>query len=183
MRFPVHDVDTAPEGAKDTLAAAQKGYGFIPNLLGVMANAPALVAAYVTLANLFEQTSLTATERQVVLLTSSYENNCGYCVAAHSALASMQKVPQDVVDAIRAGRPIADAKLEALRVFTRIVVESRGWASEAEVETFIAAGYGRQQVMEVVLGVGIKTISNYTTHIAKTPLDSAFSAVAWTKAA
>lgn len=183
MKFPVHNVETAPEGSKDTLAAAQKGYGFIPNLLGVMANAPTLVAAYTTLAKLFEQSSFTAAERQVVLMAVSYENNCGYCVAAHSALASMQNVPQDVVDAVRAGTPIADAKLEALRVFTQIVTAKRGWASEQDVAAFTAAGYDRQQVMEVVLGVGIKTISNYTTHIAGTPLDAAFSAVAWTKAA
>lgn len=183
MSYPVHSIDTAPEAAKPTLTAAQKGYGFIPNLLGVMANAPALVAAYTTLAGIFDTSSLSAAERQTVLLTVSYENDCGYCVAAHSAIAGMQKVPQEVIGAIREGAPIADQKLEALRRFTKSVVVSRGWPSEAETAALLAAGYGQQQVLEVVLGVGLKTLSNYTNHIAETPLDAAFAPVAWTKAA
>ncbi|MBI1196248.1 MAG: carboxymuconolactone decarboxylase family protein [Phenylobacterium sp.] len=183
MTYPVHTVDTAPEGAKPTLTAAQKGYGFIPNLLGVMANAPALVAAYTTLSGIFDTSSLSPAERQTVLLTTSYENECAYCMAAHSAIAGMQKVPQHVIDSIRAGAPIADAKLEALRQFTRMVVISRGWPTDAETAAFLAAGYGPQQVLEVVLGVGLKTLSNYTNHLAETPLDAAFAPAAWTKAA
>jgi len=183
MNYPVHTIETAPEAAKTTLTAAQKGYGFIPNLLGVMSNAPALVEAYTTLAKIFDSTSLTPSERQTVLLTTSYENDCSYCVAAHSAIASMQKVPQDVIGAIRDGAPIADARLEALRRFTRAVVVSRGWPTEADLNAFFHAGYGQQQVLEVVLGVGLKTLSNYTNHVAETPLDAGFSAVAWTKAA
>lgn len=183
MNYPVHTIDTAPEAAKATLTAAQKGFGFIPNLLGVMSNAPALVEAYTTLAKIFDSTSLTPSERQTVLLTVSFENNCEYCVAAHSAIASMQKVPQDVIGAIRAGASIADGKLEALRRFTRAVVASRGRPTEADLHAFFYAGYGEQQVLEVVLGVGLKTLSNYTNHVADTPLDAGFRAVAWTKAA
>lgn len=183
MTYPVHTIETAPEAAKATLTAAQKGYGFIPNLLGVMSSAPALVEAYTTLAKIFESTSLTPSERQTVLLTTSYENDCSYCVAAHSAIAAMQKVPQDVIGAIRDGAPIADGKLEALRRFTRAVVVSRGWPTEAELHAFFHAGYGEQQVLEVVLGVGLKTLSNYTNHVAEAPLDAGFSAVAWAKAA
>ena len=97
MSYPVHTLNSAQESAKATLAAVQKGYGFIPNLLGVMATSPALVAAYATLASLFDTTSLSPSERQTVLLTTSYENNCEYCVAAHSAIAGMQKVPANVV--------------------------------------------------------------------------------------
>jgi alkylhydroperoxidase family enzyme len=88
-----------------------------------------------------------------------------------------------VVQAIRNGRPIADKKLEALRRFTAAVVTSRGWPSDADTGAFLNAGYGRQQVLEVVLGVGIKTLSNYTNHIADTPLDQAFATAAWSKAA
>jgi len=115
MNFSVHSLDTAPEAAKETLAGAKKAYGFLPNLLAVMAEAPALLKSYVALVDLFDQTSLNVSERQVVLLTTSYENGCDYCVAAHSVIAGLQKVPHDVVDAIRHGRPIADRKLEALR--------------------------------------------------------------------
>lgn len=181
MTFPIHDAETAPGAAGATLSAAQKGYGFIPNLLGVMANAPALLAAYATLSTLFGETSLSPVERLTVLLTTSFENDCAYCMAAHSANGSMHKAPDDVIAALRAGTPIADPKLEALRRFTRAVVANRGWLSKRDVQDFRDAGYGEQQVLEVVLGVGLKTLSNYTNHIAQTPLDAAFEAVAWTR--
>ena len=183
MHYPVHTIESAPEAAKGALTAAQKSFGFVPNMLGVMAKAPPVVAAYTTLSKLFEETSLSPAERQTVLLTTSYENGCEYCMAAHSAIASMQKVPQDVISAIRTGAPINDARLAALHRFTKAVVTSRGWPSAADTAEFTAAGYGEQQVLEVLLGIGLKTLSNYTNSIANTPLDSAFSAVAWVKAA
>jgi AhpD family alkylhydroperoxidase len=146
-----------------------------------MATAPALLKAYTALSELFDQTSLSATERQVVLLAVSAENNCEYCVAAHTAIAGMQKVPPDVVGAIRGGGMIADPKLEALRQFAVATVKSRGFPSTEETRSFFLAGYGEAQVLEVVLGIGMKTLSNYTNHIARTRLDEAFAPVAWSR--
>ena len=179
----IHTPETAPAAAKEILAGAKKAYGFVPNLLGVMSEAPALVKAYTTLGRIFEESSFNATERQVVLLTTSYENECEYCIAAHSVIAGMQKVPETVIGAIRGGTPIADPKLEALRRFTAAVVSSRGWPTDDETAAFLAAGYGKQQIFEVVLGVGFKTLSNYTNHIAGTPLDAPFAGAVWSKAA
>lgn len=183
MSYTVHTIESAPATEKEILAGAKQSLGFVPNLFGVMAEAPALLKAYATLSGIFDEMSFNAAERQVVLLAVSYENNCGYCVAAHSAIAGMQKVPNDVVKAIRDGQPISDNKLEALRRFAMAVLTSRGWPSEAETKAFLAAGYGRQQILEVVLGIGMKTLSNYANHIAKTPLDQAFAPVAWSKVA
>lgn len=183
MSYTIHDPDTAPAAAKELLSGAKKAFGFVPNLLGTMAEAPALAKAYTTLSRIFEESSFSAAERQVVLLTTSYENECEYCVAAHSVIAGMQKVPEAVIGAIRDGKPIADAKLEALRRFTAAVVDSRGWPDERQTAAFLSAGYGRQQVLEVVLGVGLKTLSNYTNHIAATPLDAPFARAQWSKAA
>lgn len=183
MTYTVHTAETAPEAAKEILTGAQKSFGFLPNLLGVMAEAPALVNAYITLNRIFQETSFSPTERQIVMLTASYENGCDYCVAAHSTMAGTQKVPQNVVQAIRDGVPIADAKLEALRRFTAILVNTRGWPADADVDVFLKAGYGKKQILEVILGIGAKTLSNYTNHVTHTPLDRAFAAAAWSKAA
>lgn len=183
MNFKIHTTDSAPEGAKDILNGARQKYGFVPNLLGMMSEAPALLKAYTTLNGIFDESSFSPSERQVVLLTVSYENGCEYCVAAHSVIAGMQQVPDEVVSALRDNSPIPDEKLEALRQFTRKVVQSRGWPEEADVKAFLDAGYGRQQILEVVLGVGLKTLSNYANHLADTPLDDAFAGQAWTKAA
>ncbi len=183
MTYTVHTPETAPETARETLVAVGKTFGFLPNLLAVMAEAPALLEAYRSVGALFDQTSFSPSERQIVLLTTSYENDCEYCVAAHSVIAGMQKVPGEVIQAIRDGKPIADRRLEALRRFTAAVVTSRGLPSAADTTAFLGAGYSRAQVLEVVLGVGMKTLSNYANHIAKTPLDRAFASAGWSKAA
>lgn len=183
MTYPLHDLESAPSDARPVLAEAKSMFGFVPNLMAVMASAPPLLKAYLELKDLFEETSFTPTEQQVVLLAASSANQCEYCVAAHTVIAGMQKVPPGVVDAIRDGRPIADTRLEALRRFTSAVVASRGNPSAEQLRQFHEAGYGERQVLEVILGVGFKTLSNYTNHLAGTPLDAAFAKAAWIKAA
>ncbi|MDE1900991.1 MAG: carboxymuconolactone decarboxylase family protein [Alphaproteobacteria bacterium] len=182
MTYPVHTETTAPENARAILAQAKGKFGFIPNLLGTMANAPALLKSYLTLAQIFEETSLTPTEQQIVLLAASYSNGCTYCIAAHTVIAGMKNVPAEVVASLRNNKPIKDAKLEALRLFAFDVTEKRGHPSEESLKRFLAAGYTPVQVLEVVLGVGFKTLSNYTNHLTKTQLDSAFSNAIWTEA-
>jgi uncharacterized peroxidase-related enzyme len=183
MAFPIHTVESAPASARDFLAGTQKALGFVPNLLGVMASAPALAKAYGAMIQLFDQTSFSPTERQVVLLATSVENGCEYCVAAHSVIAGIQKVPAEVVEALRTGAAIADPKLEVLRRFTAAMVSKRGWPAPADVQAFLAAGYTEVQMLEVVLGIGFKTLSNYTTHITGLPVDDAFAPAAWNKVA
>ena len=181
-RFPVLSKDDAPEAAKASLDTAHAKYGFDINLFGVMAASPPLLKGYLSLAGMLDETSLSDVEKQVVLLSTSYENECHYCMAAHSTVAQMVNAPADVVAALREGTPIPDMKLEALRRFTAKVVQSRGFVSEQDIEDFLAAGYGNEQILEVILGVGLKTLSNYTNHFADTPVDQAFQPQAWSKA-
>lgn len=178
-RFPYHDTTSAPQDAVPALTEAERQFGMLPNLMRKMATAPALLKGYLALGELFEQTSFSPAEQQVVLLSVSRENRCDYCMGAHSVLADMAGVPKAVTDALRAGEPLPDPRLEALRRFTTAVVAARGWVDEAEVAAFQEAGYDAQQVLEVVLGVGMKTLSNYTNHIAGTELDAPFQHRAW----
>jgi uncharacterized peroxidase-related enzyme len=180
--FPVHDPKSAPGPSRPILEEAEKSLGFVPNLYGMLAESPALLKGYTTLSSIFEGGTLSPTERQVVLLSTSYQNGCDYCMAAHTAIAGMQKVPESVVSALREGRPIEDPKLRALQSFTHRLVERRGWVPEGEVKGFLDAGYSTEHVLEVVLGVGLKTLSNYANHLAKTPLDSQFEPHRWTRA-
>ncbi len=180
--FQLHTLESAPEASRPLLAEAQKAFGGIPNLFGVFAESPALLQAYLNLGQILEQsTAFDATERQIVLLATSFANDCEYCMAAHSAIAGLERVPSDVVESLRAGEPIADPKLEALRSFTRSVVQQRGWLTDADVEAFLDAGYTKRHVLEVILGVGFKTLSNFTNHVAETPLDSQFQKFAWSR--
>ena len=178
-QFKVHTVDTAPEQSVAFLQGAQQAFGFVPNLIGVLAESPAAVEAYLTLTKIFDKSSLSPVERQVAILAISRINECDYCMAAHSVIGSMQNVPADVIQAIRNDQSIADAKLEALRTFAVTLIEKRGWMSEDDVAAFRAAGYSQAQVLEVVLAASLKTLSNYTNHLAETPLDDAFAGRAW----
>lgn len=179
-KFDVHTKETARPESVELLSSAEKAYGFIPNLLGVMAESPATLGAYLSIGQLFEKSSFSPTEQQLVILTTSRFNECDYCMAAHSVIAGMQKVPDDIVAAIRDDRPIDDPRLEALRLFTHTVVEKRANLSPADIEAFLAAGYTKENVLEVLFGVSFKTLSNYVNHVAGTPLDNAFATQAWT---
>ncbi|WP_374351150.1 carboxymuconolactone decarboxylase family protein [Chitinimonas sp.] len=179
--FTLHNETTAPAASQPLLAAAKSTYGFVPNLFAGMAESPALLEGYMTLAGIFGKTVLSETERQVIMMTANRINECHYCMTAHSMISAMSGVPADVVEALRAGSKIADPKLEALRTFTVRMMESRGWPSEQDLAALIAAGYTRQTVLEVVLGLGLKLLSNYTNHIVKTPIDAAFTAHTWSR--
>ena len=183
MKFTVHTTDTAPEAARQDPSAAEKAFGFLPNLLGVLAEAPIALRAYLDLTDLLSKASFTPIEQQLMMIAGSVTNQCGYCIAAHSTVAKMVKMPAPVLEALRTGAPLPDARLEALRSFTSDIVTARGRVSDARLEEFLAAGFTRQHVLEVVFAVAMKTLSNYANHIAETPVDAAFSAQAWNAAA
>ena len=178
-KFNVHTKETAQPDAAQLLGNAEKAFGFVPNLLGVFAESPATLKGYLTLGKIFDESSFSPVERQVIILAASRFNECYYCMAAHSVAADMHGVPADVVEAIRNDQPIPDDKLETLRDFTTAIVEKRGWVSELDIDAFIAAGYTKAQILEVILGVSFKTISNYVNHIVDTPLDGAFAPRQW----
>jgi AhpD family alkylhydroperoxidase len=172
--FALHTLETAPEGAAPALQQVHSAYGFVPNILGVMADAPSLLKGYLTLSKIFSESSLTPQEQQVVLLTASRFNGCGYCMAAHTTSALRAGLSRDGIDAILRHESLEDARLEILRAFTANVLETRGFPSEAHLSHFLQAGYLRSQALEVILGIGLKTLSNYTNHLAQPPTDAAF---------
>lgn len=179
--FTIHDENTAPEGAKPLLAKSKAAYGSIPALHGVMAESPELLEGYQILHELFQKTSFNAEELTVVWQAINVENECHYCVPAHSAIAKMMKVDDAITEALRNETPLADPKLEALRAFTLKVVRDRGVVPEADMQAFFEAGYTNQNVLEIILGYAQKIMSNYTNHVAETPVDAAFSGFAWTR--
>lgn len=178
-RFTLHTLDTAPEASRETMAALARKFGFLPNLIREMAEAPSTVKGYATLGRLVEASSLSPVEQQIVLAAVSFANTCEYCVAAHSAGLTQAGLPHPELEALREGRPFLDAKLEALRTLTIEIVDTRGRPRPAPVDAFRKAGYGNRQVLEVILVVGMKTISNYVNHIAETPLDPELRGFAW----
>ncbi|MEM7694188.1 MAG: carboxymuconolactone decarboxylase family protein [Pseudomonadota bacterium] len=169
--FALHSGETAPEAAKPLLKEAEAALGKVPNLERVMAEAPALLEAYVKTWAMFDTTTLTPAERQVVYQVANVENGCLYCRPWHAMLSKMAGMDAADVMALRDGKPLSDPRLEALRTFATAVLNTRGNVSEAEKSAFLAAGYTRETMLEVVLGLAIKVMSNYTNALAQTPLD------------
>lgn len=181
--FPLHTLETAPEAARPTLEKVKQKYGGIPNLLAELAEAPIALEAYLNLNELLMKSSFTPTERNVVWFTFNFEHNCEYCMAAHTLIAQGEKVEQSVIDSARSGEPYADERLEALRQFSLKVVRQRGWVSEEDVQAFLDAGFTKQNILEVIVVLAHKTISNYVNHIAETPVDKMFAKHEWKKPA
>ena len=179
--FILHDLSTAPDQAKPFLEKAKQNLGMIPNLERVMALAPPLLKGYVLLWELFDQTSLSPIERQIVYQTANFENNCEYCVPWHTKLSQLAKMKSEDVQALREGQPLSDRKLEALRLFTRSLIHNRGNIVQGDLEAFFKAGWTKEQALEVVLGIAVKTMSNYTNSITGTPLDRQVQRLKWRK--
>jgi uncharacterized peroxidase-related enzyme len=178
--FTVHTTATAPAAARPLLESARSKLGFVPNLYGGLAESPATLAAYFQLSDLLAESAFTPAEQQVLALAISATNGCGYCMAAHSTIARhVVKLDSATVDALREQRQVPDARLEALRRFTAAVVRERGWVHGQPLEDFLGAGYSRQHVLEVILAVAMKTLSNYANHVLGTPVDEQFAPEAW----
>ncbi len=174
-------IDTAEEGAAELLAGAQKATGMVPNMYAVMANSPGLLATYLDGYQRFRSGSgFTTAEQEAIFLTISRYNECDYCMAAHSFIADhMSKTPVEVTDAIRDDRPVDDERYAALVGMTRSLLETRGHPSDADVAAFREVGYTDAQVLELVLAVAVKTISNWSNHLFATPVDEVFASRVW----
>lgn len=172
--FTLYTQDNAPAEAKPLLADSVAAFGMLPNLHAVMAEAPTLLKGYQVLHDLFQKTSFDAEELTVVWQSINVEHDCHYCVPAHSGIAASMKVEQGIVDALVNKTPLANPKLETLRETTLAMTRERGVISDKQIEKFFAAGYGKQQLLEIIVGLSQKVMSNYTNHLADTPVDEAF---------
>jgi AhpD family alkylhydroperoxidase len=130
-----------------------------------------------------KHSGFTPVEQEVVLLTISRGNGCNYCMAAHSVIADqMSKVPPPVTEAIREGQFIPETKLAALSTFTDILLSTRGLPAKADVAAFLNAGYEEHHILEIILAIAVKTLSNYSNHLFHTPLDKMFASREWSLA-
>ena len=183
MKFELHHTATAPQAAQPALETAERSLGYVPNLYRVMAESPAALSAYQAIGHAQQLSGLSAIEQQVVAITVSVTNDCQYCVAAHSTLATGLRIDPITLAALRDDKPLPQQRLEALRQFTLSTLAHQGWTPDAVLETFLAAGFQRQHIFDVVSLIAMKTLANYVNHIADTTLDDGFVKQAWQPAA
>jgi uncharacterized peroxidase-related enzyme len=176
-------IETADAISAKILEAAKKGMGMIPNMYATMANNTALFDAYSHSYKTFRENSgFTSQEQEIIFLSVAFENECDYCMAAHSFVADkMSNVPTEVTNAIRNNSAIEDAKYKALSTFSRVMTAKRGNPSQEDIDAFLSAGYTENHILGIIAGIGVKTMSNYFNHVFNTPVDAAFSSRTWVK--
>jgi uncharacterized peroxidase-related enzyme len=167
--FPVPtraDVSPANQALFDAL---QKGLGMVPNLYAVLAHNETALGDYLTLQN--RKSTLRAKEREVVNLVVSQVNGCPYCLAAHTALGKMNGFTEEQILELRTGVASFDAKLDALARFVRTTTESRGHPSQDAVAAVLAAGYTQANVIDIVMTIGDKVVTNFLHGVTQVPID------------
>lgn len=174
-------LEDASEAARPLLESAQSALGFVPEMYRHMAKAPGLLSTYMHGYDQFrENAGLKPAEQEVILLTISRENGCEYCMAAHSMLADkVSDVPDDALKALREGSEIPDERLAALSKFTRVMLESRGRPTRDSVQDFLGAGFEENQILQIILALSVKTLSNYANHVNQPDVDEAFAGHEW----
>lgn len=172
--FPVHTIESAPDGSAEALKGIESRVGFVPNLAATMAGSPVLVTAFGDMQPTLGRSTLTGLQREVVALTLSHANTADYPLAAHGRFAVMQGGSPELVDALCAGGTLTDARLDALATFTRVMIQTRGHVPTPALDAFLAAGYTTENVLEVVAQLGYTTMANLVANIARPPIDEAF---------
>jgi len=165
--FPKHDLDTSNVEAAKLLGSVKEKYGFVPDLFTYMAEAPTSLEAYMNLAGLIGKSSLTPQQAQIIQLAISVENSCDFCETAHTAMGKINKASLQTIEAIKTKTEIEDPKDRALVNLALNVNRKRGWLDDDDLNAFFDAGFAHQQVLEVILCITIKTLSNYTNHLTK----------------
>ncbi|QNI30640.1 carboxymuconolactone decarboxylase family protein [Alloacidobacterium dinghuense] len=177
--YSVHTIASAPEGSKPALEQLKRAFGVLPNLPAVIANSPKLINSLVGLFGQVHSPGLSEAENQIVLLTDAVTNSSTYAVAFHTALALQQGISSEETTAIRERRLPTNKRFAALSALAKGLIEKRGHLSEEELDSFIAAGFTKEQILEVIAIVAASTITNYTGTIANPPLEDPFRQHAW----
>jgi alkylhydroperoxidase family enzyme len=177
--FPVHTVEAAPERSKPALQQLQSAFGMIPNLIGALATSPVLINSLVGLFGNVHHGSFTEAQAQVVLLTDAVTNGSTWAVAFHTTLALKEDIDPVDVQAIRDGRLPKNSKFAALSGLAKTLIEKRGHLDDEDINRFLAAGFGKDHLLEVIAAVAASTITNYAGSITKPPLEAPFQEHAW----
>jgi uncharacterized peroxidase-related enzyme len=160
------DVSPANQAIFDQLAGK---LGMVPNLYATMAHSEHALANYLAFQN--AKSSITGKAREVINLVVSQVNACDYCLAAHTVIGGMVGFKPDQILEIRSGRASFDAKLDALARLTRNIAENRGHAEQALVDAFFAAGWTKANLVDAIVVIGDKTVTNYLHATTKVPVD------------
>lgn len=175
MSFVQHTVESAPSASRRFMTTTADRFGYLPAAIGLIAESPHLLEGFLKLSALFEATSLTQVEREVVIMTMATHNDCHLCVAMHTRKLTQLDADPELIAALREGRSLADPHLDVLREFVLELLASRGAPSDESLRRLLDNGYTSRNALEVVLGVGTYTLSTFANRLTRAPVDPALA--------
>lgn len=169
-RIATVDPAAAEGQARTLLGRVERALGVTPNMMRAMANSPAVLDAYLQFSGALSKGSLPGAVQEQIALVSAVENECGYCLAAHTVLGAKAGVSEDDLVAGRKAQA-SDPKVQAALTFAKQVIASKGFVADADLEAVRAAGYGDGEIGEIVAAVALNTFTNYFNSVGQTTLD------------
>lgn len=176
--FPHHTLDSAPEGSRRRMAGIERAFGYLPAAVGLMATSPQTLEGFSAANAEFERSSLDPVSREVVVMTIAGRFDCHVCIAMHTARLERLDAPASLIAALRDGTTLDDERYEALRTFTLAALDGRGVVDDTTHLQFQRAGYDQQNALEVVLALGVYTISAFANRMTGATLDESLAAYA-----
>lgn len=167
--FVRHTIESAPAGSRPFMTATEQALGRLPAAVGLLAESPELTAGFAKVSSLYEHTTLDPVAREVVVMTVVVRNGCHICVAMHSGRLTTLGADSELIEALRGQRPLADPRLDAVRVFTLELLASAGAVHDAALAAFLAHGHTTRNALEVVLGIGTYTMMSFANRLTRAP--------------
>lgn len=167
--FNVPTRDEVSENNQAIFDQLEKGVGFVPNLYASFAHNESALGDYLTLQN--RRSTLKAKEKELINLVVSQVNECPYCLAAHTAIGKMNGFNDDQILEIRTGSVTFDSKLDALAKFVKDITLNRSKPSREAVENLYAAGYDKANLVDIIIMIGDKMITNFLYGATQIPVD------------
>jgi len=165
--FPTHTLESAPAGSRPLMESTIAHLGRLSEPVARLAESPEMFGGFLQASDLFEASTLDPLSREVVVMTIATRNGCRVCVTMHTGRLRQMAADPGLVQALRAGEPLADHRLEAVRQFTLRALATTGEVPEAEIEEFLAAGFTTRNALEVVLGIGTYTMSTFANRLVR----------------
>ncbi|MBT2619467.1 carboxymuconolactone decarboxylase family protein [Chryseobacterium sp. ISL-6] len=167
--FQIPQKEQLSEANQSIFNQLEKGIGYVPNLFATFAHSENGLSTYMGLQN--AKSSLKAKEKEVVSLVVSQYNKCLYCLSAHTAVAKLNGFNDEQILEIRKVNISFDSKLSSLANLVQEAVSKKGEISDEAKENFFNEGYTEGNLVDVIIAIGDKTITNYLYAVTKIPVD------------
>jgi len=155
---------------KELLDSVKSKYGAVPNLLATVAHAPSVLKGYLQFSQALSGGVLNDETREAIALTLARINECDYCESAHAFASSGLNVSASEIRRRLDGHS-ADARIQAILIFTRAVVDKQGQVSDQDLVELRAVGISDTELAEIIGIIVANIFTNYFNHVAETEND------------